>query len=120
VNRVKGNDLTFLCGYNYKEASLDRYLRELKYLKISEQLIAATAKFWIDFWRNESKEKTYFVCYYIDGSTKALWSSNSCYKGKVTMLGRVMNCLENVFIHDGKGHPIYFQTSRSETDTGYR
>jgi hypothetical protein len=26
------------------------------------------------------------------------------------MLGRVMNCLEQVFIHDGHGHPIYFQT----------
>lgn len=118
VNRVKGNDLTFLCGYNYKDASLDRYLRELKYLKISEQLIAATAKFWIDFWRTESKEETYFVCYYIDGNTKALWSSNSCYKGKVTMLGRVMNCLENVFIHDGKGHPLYFQTFQGHADIG--
>lgn len=29
VNRVKGNDLEFLCGYNYKDAALDKYLREL-------------------------------------------------------------------------------------------
>jgi transposase len=36
VNRPKGNDLEFLCGYNYKDASLDRYLRDLKYLKVSE------------------------------------------------------------------------------------
>ena len=26
------------------------------------------------------------------------------------MLGRVMGCLESVFIHDGLGHPIYFET----------
>ena len=26
------------------------------------------------------------------------------------MLGRVMGCLEQVFIHDGLGHPIYFET----------
>jgi len=118
VNRVKGNDLEFLCGYNYKDASLDRYLRELKYLKISEQLIIEIAKFWINFWRKESGEEAYFVCYYIDGNTKPLWSSNSCYKGKVTMLGRVMNCLENVFIHDGKGHPLYFQTFHGHVDLG--
>jgi len=43
VNRVKGNDLAFLCGYNYKDASLNRYLGELTYLKVSERLITATA-----------------------------------------------------------------------------
>jgi hypothetical protein len=118
VNRVKGNDLEFLCGYNYKDASLDRYLRELKYLKVSEQLITEIARFWINFWKKESGEEAYFVCYYIDGNTKPLWSSNSCYKGKVTMLGRVMNCLENVFIHDGKGHPLYFQTFHGHVDLG--
>lgn len=118
VNRVKGNDLSFLCGYNYKDASLNRYIQELKYLKVSDRLITATAKFWMDFWRNESPDETYFVCYYIDGNTKALWSSNRCYKGRVTMLGRVMNCLENVFIHDGKGHPLYFQTFQGHADLG--
>ncbi|MCD4845023.1 MAG: hypothetical protein K8R25_11115 [Methanosarcinales archaeon] len=90
----------------------------MKYLKVSDRLIAATAKFWIDYWRNESPDETYFVCYYIDGNTKALWSSNRCYKGRVTMLGRVMNCLENVFIHDGKGHPLYFQTFQGHADLG--
>ncbi|MGB3479272.1 MAG: helix-turn-helix domain-containing protein [Halobacteriota archaeon] len=118
VNRVKGNDLAFLCGYNYKDASLNRYIGELKYLEVAEELITATAKFWMDFWRDEYEEETYFVCYYIDGNTKALWSSNRCYKGRVTMLGRVMNCLENVFIHDGKGHPLYFQTFQGHADLG--
>lgn len=118
VNRVKGNDLSFLCGYNYKDASLNRYISELKHLKLSDHLISAIAKFWIDFWRDGSEEETFFVCYYIDGNTKALWSSNRCYKGKVTMLGRVMNCLENVFIHDSRGHPVYFQTFHGHADLG--
>jgi hypothetical protein len=64
----------------------------------------------------EIKVQTRKSC--IDGNTKPLWSSNSCYKGKVTMLGRVMNCLENVFIHDGKGHPLYFQTFHGHVDLG--
>jgi len=118
INRPKGNDIEFLSGYNYKDVALDRYLRELKYLKISDQLLIETAKFWMDFWKEEENEETCFVCYYIDGNTKALWSSNSCYKGKATMLGRVMNCLENVFIHDGKGHPLYFQTFQGHADIG--
>ena len=33
-------------------------------------------------------------------------------------LGRVMNCLEQVFIHDGQGHPIYFQTFNGHADLG--
>jgi hypothetical protein len=34
------------------------------------------------------------------------------------MVGRVMNCLEQVFIHDGQGHPIYFQTFNGHADLG--
>jgi transposase len=118
VNRVRGNDLAFLCGCNYKDATLDKYLRELKYLKISEKFVAETAKFWMRFWKERYDEETFFVCYYIDGNTKALWSSDRAYKGKVSMLGRVMNCVENVFIHDGKGHPLYFQTFQGHADLG--
>ena len=29
-----------------------------------------------------------------------------------------MNCLEQVFIHDGQGHPIYFQTFNGHADIG--
>ena len=58
------------------------------------------------------------LCYYIDGNTKALWSSSRVKKNKVTMLGRVMGCLEQVFIHDGLGHPIYFETYSGQGPTG--
>ena len=72
VNRVKGNDLAFLCGYNYKDAALDKYLRELKYLKVSEKLIIEIARFWMDFWQCRNQKETVFACYYIDGNTRAL------------------------------------------------
>ena len=32
------------------------------------------------------------------------------------MLGRVMNCLEQVVLHDGLGRPIYFQTFSGYAD----
>lgn len=119
VDNSRGNALKYLCGFNYKAATLDKHLRDLKYLQISNELIETIAKYWMDFWnnRNESSDDI-FVCYYIDGNTKALWSSKPCHKGKVTMLGRVMNCLEQVFIHDGQGHPIYFQTFNGHADLG--
>jgi len=118
VDNPRGNALEYLCGFNYKASTLDMHIRDLKYLQISNLLIETTAKFWIDFWSSRSKSDNIFVCYYIDGNTKALWSSKSCKKGKVTMLGRVMNCLEQVFIHDGHGHPLYFQTFSGHADFG--
>jgi len=118
VDNPRGNALKYLCGFNYKAATLDKHISELKYLQVSSELIEATAKFWIDFWGSRNKSDSIFACYYIDGNTKALWSSKSCHKGKVTMLGRVMNCLEQVFIHDGQGHPLYFQTFNGHADLG--
>jgi len=118
VDNPRGNALKYLCGINYKASTLDKHLSELKYLQVSNELIEVTAKFWIDFWGKRNKSDSIFACYYIDGNTKALWSSKSCHKGKVTMLGRVMNCLEQVFIHDGQGHPLYFQTFNGHADLG--
>lgn len=118
VDNPRGNALEYLCGFNYKASTLDMHIRDLKYLQMSNLLIETTAKFWIDFWSSRNKSDNIFACYYIDGNTKALWSSKPCHKGKVTMLGRVMNCLEQVFIHDGQGHPLYFQTFNGHADFG--
>lgn len=118
VDNPRGNALKYLCGFNYKASTLDMHIRDLKYLQMSNLLIETTAKFWIDFWSSRNKSDNIFACYYIDGNTKALWSSKPCHKGKVTMLGRVMNCLEQVFIHDGQGHPLYFQTFNGHADFG--
>jgi transposase len=118
IDHPRGNALAYLCGYNYKAATLNTYLSELKYLQISTELIATTARFWIEFWSRRNQGSPLFACFYLDGNVKALWSSKSCHKGKVTMLGRVMNCLEQVFIHDGQGHPIYFQTFNGHADLG--
>jgi transposase len=118
VDNPRGDALKYLCGFNYRASTLDMHVRDLKYLQISNLLIETTAKFWIDFWSSRNKSDNIFVCYYIDGNTKALWSSKPCHKGKVTMLGRVMNCLEQVFIHDGQGHPLYFQTFNGHADFG--
>ena len=50
VDKPLGNALQQACGYNYKHATLDKYLRELKYLHISSDLINCNARCWSGFW----------------------------------------------------------------------
>ena len=111
ANTPLGNTLEHFCGFNYQHHTLDKFLRELKYLGLSENLLRNQVGFWQEHWRKlgESSELP-LLCYYVDGNTKALWSQKRVKQNKVTMLGRVMGCLEQVFVHDGFGHPVYLET----------
>jgi transposase len=112
VNSALGQELKHLSGFDYKQNSLTKYLNELKYLGVSSKLLKNMVTFWSKCWGSELKDLSQrtFLCYYIDGNTKALWSSKRVKQNKVSMVGRVMGCLEHVFIHDSFGHPIYFET----------
>lgn len=116
LDKPLGNALEYACGYNYKNVTIDNYLRELKYLQVSTDFIHCNARFWSQFWKKYDAADRQLACYYIDGNVKPLWSSKRCRKGRVSMLGRVMNCLEQVVIHDGLGRPIYFQTFSGYAD----
>jgi hypothetical protein len=120
VNTPLGNALEHFCGYNYQHHTLDRFLRELKYLGISDFLLRDQISFWQAHWRNfeENPSGLPFLCYYVDGNTKPLWSEKRVKKNKVTMLGRVMGCLEQVFVHDGFGHPVYLETYAGKAPVG--
>jgi len=112
VNSALGQELKHLAGFDYKQNSLTKYLNELKYLGVSRRLLENMVPFWGKCWGSEMKDLSHrtFLCYYIDGNTKALWSSKRVKQNKVSMVGRVMGCLEHVFIHDTFGHPVYFET----------
>jgi transposase len=114
VNTPLGNALGDFAGYNYMDATLEKFLRELKYLGLAETFVRGQVGFWQQRWRaaglDSQREHGPLLCYYVDGHTKALWSSKRVHKNKVTMLGRVMGCLEQVFVHDGLGRPTYFET----------
>ena len=116
IDTPLGNALRYACGYNYKNATIDKYLRELKYLQVSTDLINCNAQFWSRFWKQYDPQDHKISCYYIDGNVKPLWSSKRCRKGKVTMIGRVMGCIEQVVIHDGYGRPIYLRTFSGNAD----
>jgi hypothetical protein len=119
VNVAMGQYLKHRCGYNYRQSTVTRYLSELKYLGASRVLLEDLPVFWHRCWASELEAaEGPLLCYYIDGNTKALWSSQRVKQNKVTMLGRVMGCLEQVFIHDGFGHPIYFETYSGHAPLG--
>ena len=120
VNGAQGQMLGHLCGFNYKQSSIAKHLAELKYLGASSALLQDLPKFWKLCWKDAIGEAMMgpLLCYYIDGNTKALWSTDRVKKNKVTMLGRVMGCVEQVFIHDGLGHPIYFENYSGHGPTG--
>ncbi|MDO8871103.1 MAG: hypothetical protein Q7V05_00010 [Methanoregula sp.] len=79
VNCPSGNALQALCNFNYKSATLTKYIAELKYLQISNSLIEATARFWMDFWHSRKNSDTIFACYYIDGNTNSTMSHYPLY-----------------------------------------
>ena len=121
ANVPLGNALEHFCGFNYQHHTLDKFLRELKYLGLAEHLLRDQVGFWQEHWRKlgESSELP-FLCYYVDGNTKALWSQKRVKQNKVTMLGRVMGCLEQVFVHDAFGHPVYLETYAGKAPLGER
>ena len=120
VNMPLGNALGHLCGFNYMQATLTKFMAELKYLGVAEYLLRGQVEFWQKFWKTHpvGKMELPILCYYVDGNTKALWSKKHVKKNKVTMLGRVMGCVEMLFVHDNFGRPIYFETYSGHAPMG--
>ena len=120
INTPDGKNISSMCGFSYKQRTLDKFLSELKYLGASQELLRGQVGFWRERWGEDVSMKADrpVLCYYIDGNTKALWSKKRVKKNKVTMLGRVMGCLEQVFIHDSYGRPIYFETYSGHAPMG--
>ncbi len=120
VDRPLGNALKHICGFNYKQTTMNKFLSELKYLGVAEDLLRHQVTFWQECWQSHPRGPLQMpvLCYYVDGNTKALWSRKRVRKNKVTMLGRVMGCLEQVFVHDNCGRPIYFETYSGHAPLG--
>jgi transposase len=76
ANTPLGNALEHFCGYNYQHGTLDKFLRELKYLGVSDRLLREQVSFWQAHWRKfeENLPALPFLCYYVDGNTKPLWA----------------------------------------------
>lgn len=56
VNAALGNTLRNFCGFNYRQSTLDRFLRDLKYLGASESLLMGQLQFWFEKWKIPDSE----------------------------------------------------------------
>jgi hypothetical protein len=110
INETQDNELECFAGYDYKGNTLDKYLREMKFLQSSQIIINKMAGFWYRLWEEKTGEHVTQVCYYFDGQRKPLWSDYSVKKSKVSKVGRVMGCLEQVYVHSDRGYPLMLQT----------
>ncbi|MBN2090468.1 helix-turn-helix domain-containing protein [candidate division KSB1 bacterium] len=110
INETLGNELKYFSGYDYRANTIDKFMREMKYLRSSGYLMQQMANFWYHLWQDNTASEITQVCYYFDGNRKPLWSDYRVRQSKVTKLGRVMGCLEQVYIHSEQGHPILLQT----------
>lgn len=97
-------------GTAYAGSTLDRFLRDLKYLGLGQTLVEAHARFWV---ANEpdGDTKPAALCLYLDASNKALWTDKFTRCGKVSASGRVMPCLEQALVHTGMGTPLYWHAT---------
>src|SRR5438876_9516230 len=95
-NACPSGALAMLCEFNYQRHALDKFARGLKYLGRAEDLLRDQVGFWQAHWRKlgESSELP-FLCYYVDGNTKALWSQKRVKQNKVLQIGRA-SCRERV------------------------
>jgi transposase len=120
VDTPLGESLRSVCGFNYKNETLRKFFSELKYLGVAESLLRGQVPYWQRQWKGTSRGalELPLLCYYVDGHTKAYWSSRRVRQNKVTMLGRVMGCLEQVFVHDQFGRPLYFETYAGHAPLG--
>ncbi|MBI4607155.1 MAG: hypothetical protein HY721_34765, partial [Planctomycetes bacterium] len=57
VNTAPGSALKDLCGFDYRQPTLARFLAELKYLGISTDLLRQQVGFWAGVWRDVMPER---------------------------------------------------------------
>ena len=103
--------LAELCGHAYTGETLERFLRDLKYLGLGDAMMNQHAAFWMaqePHQEGEGPPAAFML--YVDGSNKALWTPAFTKCGKVSDNGRVMPCLDQVLVHTGTGTPIFWQT----------
>lgn len=104
-----GHGIAEFCGVRYTGDTIDRFLRDGKYLGLATPLSEHFAHFWVDHEpRAADNSAPAGAGVFLDGVTKAMWTRFFTRAGKVSSTGRVMPCLEQIFIHTGTGTPLFW------------
>jgi hypothetical protein len=106
----KGDYLGELCGFPYQPATLDKFLRELKYAGVAEVARENVASFWLTQEGSVVDPATGAVVLYADISTKPHWTHHFSKATAISKLGKVMPGASTVSLHSGYGTPLIYHT----------
>ena len=107
----RGAQLDELCGYAYQPATLDKFLRGLKYAGMGEVCRETVGHFWFSTEGPVSHPSVGAVVLYVDKSMNPLWTHHWTQCVSVGRLGkRVMPGTSTVSLHSGYGTPLLYHT----------
>lgn len=106
----EGDHLEALVGIGYKPATLDKFLRELKYADVPAVLAESSAAFWVGQEGMVEGPLASAVLVYADTAVKPVWTHHFTRCAKVSGRGRVMPALSTVFLNTGPGTPILYRS----------
>jgi hypothetical protein len=111
LTSYNNDDLGILSGSgsSYQYATIDRYLRELTHVRVSEPLGDALAECYWRQWYQSGPWPEQHV-FYLDAHEKIVWTSKPGPTGFVSACHEVRACLKQFYIHGYGGHVLYCET----------
>lgn len=106
----RGAHLESLIGFAYQPATLDKYLRELKFAGCAEPSRESVAAFWLAAEGATTDAATGAVVLYVDASTKPVWTHHWTRATKVSKTGRIQPAVTTVSLHSGAGTPMVYRS----------
>jgi len=105
----QGDALEGLVGIAYQPATLDKFLRELKYAQVSTAARESVAEFWLR--KTSSQVRKGAAVLYVDTATKPVWTHHFSRCTKVAKLGgRNMPATSTVYLNAGCGTPVLYRS----------
>ena len=111
LSNWRGAQLDELCGYAYQPASLDKFVREMKYAGMGEVCRDSVARFWFTVEGPVKHPAVGAVVLYVDKATNPVWTHHWTECVSVARLGkRVMPGTSTSSLHSGYGTPLLYHT----------
>ena len=99
------------CGFLYQPATIDKFLRELKYYDLEHVLNQTLGPFWFSVW-NSNPGKIVFL--FVDNKLNHLYTDKNCAMGKIGSTGEVDYCMGGCYLNDQAGHLLCFHPTSGQ------
>ena len=101
------------CGFSYQPATIDKFLRELKYYDLEGVLNSGLGRFWYDYWNGSPVgDETVFLS--VDNKLNHLYTTKNCSMGKIGSTGEIDHCMGGCYLNDRNGHFLCFHPTNGQ------